>query len=95
VWIPAAGRKKAEAGKPAHLCTPTFSHAVGVHRRPIRYVTEYLASPPRGVFCDADEAEWIRTVHTALDRGINFIDVSPYYGLTRAAFYSIHGQDKE
>jgi L-galactose dehydrogenase len=30
------------------------------------------------------EPEGIRTVHTALDLGINFIDCSPYYGLTKA-----------
>jgi len=44
----------------------------------------YGASPLGSVFRDVDEAEGIRTVHTALDLGINFIDVSPYYGLTRA-----------
>jgi L-galactose dehydrogenase len=37
-----------------------------------------------GVFHDVDEAEAVRTVHVALDLGINFIDVAPYYGLTRA-----------
>jgi aryl-alcohol dehydrogenase-like predicted oxidoreductase len=36
------------------------------------------------VFRSIDEAEGIRTVHTAIDLGINFIDVSPYYGLTKA-----------
>src|SRR6187397_1107925 len=44
----------------------------------------YGASPLGSVFRPIDEAEGIRTVHTALDLGINFIDVSPYYGLTRA-----------
>jgi len=44
----------------------------------------YGASPLGSVFRDIDEAEGIRTVHTAIDLGINFIDVSPYYGLTRA-----------
>src|SRR5687768_8064715 len=42
------------------------------------------ASPLGSVFRAIDEAEGIRAVHTALDLGINFIDVSPYYGLTRA-----------
>jgi L-galactose dehydrogenase len=42
------------------------------------------ASSLGGVFRKVDESEAIRTVHTALDLGINFIDVSPYYGLTRA-----------
>lgn len=47
-------------------------------------VLSYGASPLGSVFRPIDEAEGIRTVHTALDLGINFIDVSPYYGLTRA-----------
>src|ERR1041385_1323003 len=47
-------------------------------------VLSYGASPLGSVFRPVDEAEGIRTVHTALDLGINFIDVSPYYGLTRA-----------
>lgn len=42
------------------------------------------ASPLGGVFGDIDEAEGIRAVHAAVDLGINFFDVSPYYGLTRA-----------
>jgi len=42
------------------------------------------ASSLGGVFRDVQEAECIRTVHLSLDRGINFIDVSPYYGDTRA-----------
>ncbi|MDQ2732461.1 MAG: aldo/keto reductase [Armatimonadota bacterium] len=44
----------------------------------------YGASPLGSVFRSIDESEGIRTVHTAIDLGINFIDVSPYYGLTRA-----------
>ena len=47
-------------------------------------VLSYGASPLGGVFRDTDESEGIRTVHTALDLGINFLDVSPYYGLTKA-----------
>jgi L-galactose dehydrogenase len=42
------------------------------------------ASSLGSVFRDIDEAEGIRTVHTALDLGMNFIDVSPYYGITKA-----------
>jgi L-galactose dehydrogenase len=42
------------------------------------------ASSLGGVFHAVDEAEGIRAVHTALDLGINFIDVSPYYGATKA-----------
>jgi L-galactose dehydrogenase len=37
-----------------------------------------------GVFHQTDDAESIRAVRTALDLGINHIDVSPYYGATRA-----------
>jgi aryl-alcohol dehydrogenase-like predicted oxidoreductase len=42
------------------------------------------ASSLGGVFRDIDEKEAIRTVHTAIDNGINFIDVSPYYGFFKA-----------
>jgi L-galactose dehydrogenase len=37
-----------------------------------------------GAFRETDDTESIRTVHTAFDLGINFVDVSPYYGKTRA-----------
>jgi len=47
-------------------------------------VISYGASSLGSVFRDIDESEGIRTVHAALDLGINFIDVSPYYGLTKA-----------
>jgi aryl-alcohol dehydrogenase-like predicted oxidoreductase len=36
------------------------------------------------VFHDIREAEGIEAVHTAVDNGINFIDVSPYYGHLKA-----------
>jgi len=42
------------------------------------------ASSLGGVFHAINEADAIRTVHVALDMGINYIDVSPYYGLTKA-----------
>jgi len=42
------------------------------------------ASSLGGVFHEIDEDEGIRTVHRAIKLGINFIDVSPYYGITRA-----------
>ena len=44
----------------------------------------YGASSLGSVFRSIDESEGIRAVHTVLDLGINFIDVSPYYGLTKA-----------
>ncbi len=42
------------------------------------------ASSLGSVFKQIDEGDGIRTVHAALDQGINLIDVSPYYGLTKA-----------
>jgi L-galactose dehydrogenase len=42
------------------------------------------ASSLGSVFRPTDDTESIRTVHVALDLGINFIDVSPYYGATKA-----------
>jgi len=42
------------------------------------------ASSLGGVFHDIRETEGIQAVHTAIDHGINFIDVSPYYGHLKA-----------
>lgn len=42
------------------------------------------ASSLGGVFHDIHEVEGIEAVHTAVDNGINFIDVSPYYGHLKA-----------
>lgn len=42
------------------------------------------ASSLGGVFHSIREDEGIRAVHTAVDNGINFIDVSPYYGHLKA-----------
>jgi L-galactose dehydrogenase len=42
------------------------------------------ASSLGAVFHDIDESDGVRTVHVAVDHGINFIDVSPYYGATKA-----------
>ena len=42
------------------------------------------ASSLGSVFRPVDEDDAIGAVHTALDLGINFIDVSPYYGNTVA-----------
>jgi L-galactose dehydrogenase len=47
-------------------------------------ILSFGASSLGGVFRTTDDAESIRTVRTALDLGMNFIDVSPYYGATRA-----------
>jgi L-galactose dehydrogenase len=42
------------------------------------------ASSLGGVFHHIDETEAQRTVHVALDGGVNYVDVSPYYGATKA-----------
>ena len=42
------------------------------------------ASPLGNEFRETDPAEGVRAVHAAIDRGINFFDVSPYYGRTLA-----------
>lgn len=47
-------------------------------------VLSFGASPLGGAFRTTDDDESIRTVRTALDLGMNFIDVSPHYGVTRA-----------
>ncbi|MEX0775928.1 MAG: aldo/keto reductase [Phycisphaeraceae bacterium] len=47
-------------------------------------VLSFGASSLGSVFRDVPEDEGVRTVHTALDLGVNLIDCSPYYGLTRA-----------
>jgi L-galactose dehydrogenase len=44
----------------------------------------YGASALGSMYRDIDEADGIHAVHTALDNGINYIDVSPFYGLTKA-----------
>ena len=42
------------------------------------------ASSLGAVFHDIKEAEGIQAVYTAIDEGLNFIDVSPYYGHLKA-----------
>ncbi len=42
------------------------------------------ASSLGGVFHDVKEQEAIEAVYTAVDGGLNFIDVSPYYGHYKA-----------
>jgi L-galactose dehydrogenase len=42
------------------------------------------ASSLGSVFRDVNEEDCIQTVNTALYHGINYIDVSPYYGMTKA-----------
>lgn len=47
-------------------------------------VLSFGASSLGSVFRETDDDEAVSTVHAALDAGINYIDVSPYYGLTKA-----------
>ncbi|MHA8067244.1 aldo/keto reductase [Aquirufa sp. ROCK2-A2] len=42
------------------------------------------ASPLGNVFDEVDEQEGINSVHYAIDHGVNFFDVSPFYGITLA-----------
>lgn len=44
----------------------------------------YGAASLGGIYGPVDETEGVRSVHLALDRGINLFDCSPYYGATRA-----------
>ncbi|QCT03639.1 oxidoreductase, aldo/keto reductase family protein [Paenibacillus algicola] len=47
-------------------------------------ILSYGASSLGSVFRDTEEKESIQTVHEAINCGINLIDVSPYYGHTKA-----------
>ncbi len=47
-------------------------------------VLSFGASPLGNTFRVTDPEEGKRAVHMAIDHGINFFDVSPYYGLTLA-----------
>jgi L-galactose dehydrogenase len=41
-------------------------------------------SPLGGVFGPVEDSQAIRTVHTAFDLGINYVDTSPFYAATKA-----------
>jgi L-galactose dehydrogenase len=45
-------------------------------------VIGYGAAPLGGVYGKIDERRAVRSVHTAIKLGINFIDTAPYYGAT-------------
>ncbi len=47
-------------------------------------VLGFGASPLGGEFGAIDESEGIRSVHRAIDLGINFFDTAPFYGRTRS-----------
>ena len=61
-------------------------------------VLGYGASPLGGVYGRVDVAEAISSVHAALDLGVNFIDVAPFYGATQAEAVlgqALHGVDRD
>lgn len=61
-------------------------------------VVGYGASPLGAVYGAFKEQDGIDAVHTALDLGVNFIDVSPYYGVTTAETVlgkALRGIDRE
>ena len=68
----------------------TFHHPPASTRRPLGNtglqvsIMGFGASPLGNVFGAANPAEAISAVHRAINEGINFFDVSPYYGLTLA-----------
>ncbi len=68
--------------------TPRTS--AGLHYRPLGRTgmnvssLSFGASSLGGVFREVNEAEGMAAVHTALDLGINYFDVAPAYGGTRA-----------
>lgn len=47
-------------------------------------VLGFGASPFGGAFGTVNEHQAIQAISTAVDLGVNFIDVAPYYGVTRA-----------
>jgi L-galactose dehydrogenase len=47
-------------------------------------VLGFGAAPLGGKYGALNEKEAVRAVRTAVDLGVNFIDVAPYYGVTRA-----------
>lgn len=47
-------------------------------------ILSFGASALGGIFSESNENMSIRTVHAAIDHGINYIDVSPFYGDTVA-----------
>jgi L-galactose dehydrogenase len=73
-----------------HALCPSLKRGVNMEYRELGKTglevsaLSYGASSLGSVFRNIDEVEGIRTVHTAIDLGINFIDVAPYYGLTKA-----------
>jgi hypothetical protein len=74
----------------AARCIDHYAHGQHMRYRPLGKTRVsvsalgYGASSLGGVFHAIEEDQAIRAVHVSLDLGINFIDVSPYYGLLKA-----------
>jgi len=47
-------------------------------------ILSFGAAPLGGVYGEISDAAGIAAVRHAIDRGINFVDTSPYYGITRS-----------
>lgn len=58
-------------------------HALGNTEMEVSHLS-FGASSLGSMFRQIDEGEGIRAVHVAVDSGINYIDVSPFYGITKA-----------
>eukprot|EP00163_Fabomonas_tropica_P029703 TRINITY_DN6471_c0_g2_i1.p1 TRINITY_DN6471_c0_g2~~TRINITY_DN6471_c0_g2_i1.p1 ORF type:complete len:134 (+),score=19.15 TRINITY_DN6471_c0_g2_i1:165-566(+) len=44
----------------------------------------YGASPLGGVFGEIDKEDAFKSVHRAIEAGVNYFDTSPFYGITKA-----------
>jgi L-galactose dehydrogenase len=67
-------------------------------RGPLVSELGFGASPLGGIYGGFAEKAGIEAVHAALDAGITFFDVAPYYGLTAAETVlgkALHGIDRE
>ena len=63
---------------PLHEIPPPRPHRLEVS------VLGFGGSSLGNAFREIDDSEGIRTVHVAVDHGINLIDTAPFYGLTKA-----------
>ena len=67
-------------------------------RGPLVSELGFGASPLGGVYGGSAETAGIQAVHAALDAGITFFDVAPYYGLAAAETLlgkALHGIDRD
>lgn len=75
--------RAAGAGATEHVNTPISTRILGRTQLAVS-VLGFGASPLGGMYGAADASEGKRAVHLAIDEGVNFFDVSPYYGVTLA-----------